>query len=173
MGERNRFRWAWWLLAYAALGLGLVGIFVPGLPTVPFILLSAFAAARGSTRLEQQLLDDPRFGPLIRDWQRDGSVPRRAKWLATAAMTASALLLVNAVKDAKHLQKNLRPRLAEGPSPVREAYLALRQHLFRLLHALYKLGTTPPASPECTPSVRTLTFKVPSTKPRSDVVTHI
>ena len=72
MGERNRFRWAWWLLAYAALGLGLVGIFVPGLPTVPFILLSAFAAARGSTRLEQQLLDDPRFGPLIRDWQRDG-----------------------------------------------------------------------------------------------------
>ena len=55
-----------------------------------------------------------------------------------------ALLLVNAVKDAKHLQKNLRPRLAEGPSPVREAYLALRQHLFRLLHALYKLGTTPP-----------------------------
>ena len=94
MGERNRFRWAWWLLAYAALGLGLVGIFVPGLPTVPFILLSAFAAARGSARLEKQLLDDPRFGPLIRDWQRDGSVPRRAKWLATWAMLASGLLLV-------------------------------------------------------------------------------
>ena len=31
-----RFRWAWWLLAYAALGLGIVGIVVPGLPTVPF-----------------------------------------------------------------------------------------------------------------------------------------
>lgn len=54
-----------------------------------------------------------------------------------------ALLLVNAVKDAKHLQKNLRPRLIEADSPVREAYIALRRHLFRLLHALYELGNTP------------------------------
>ena len=46
-----RFRWAWWLLAYVSLGLGIVGIVVPGLPTVPFVLLSAFAAARGSERL--------------------------------------------------------------------------------------------------------------------------
>jgi hypothetical protein len=44
----SRFRWAWWLLAYVALGLGIVGIVVPGLPTVPFVLLAAFAAARGS-----------------------------------------------------------------------------------------------------------------------------
>lgn len=44
-------RWAWWLLAYASLGLALVGIVLPGLPTVPFVLLAAFAAARGSDRL--------------------------------------------------------------------------------------------------------------------------
>lgn len=94
MGERNRFRWAWWLLAYVALGLGLVGIFVPGLPTVPFILLSAFAAARGSARLERRLLADPRFGPLIGDWRRHRSVPRRAKWIATGSMLASALLML-------------------------------------------------------------------------------
>ena len=49
--RQARFRWAWWLLAYAALGLGLLGIVVPGLPTVPFILLSAWAAAQGSERL--------------------------------------------------------------------------------------------------------------------------
>ncbi|MBW3551654.1 MAG: DUF454 family protein, partial [Proteobacteria bacterium] len=42
----SRLRWAWWLLAYASLGLGLVGVLVPGLPTVPFVLLSAYAAAR-------------------------------------------------------------------------------------------------------------------------------
>ena len=94
MGERNRFRWAWWLLAYVALGLGLVGIFVPGLPTVPVILLSAFAAARGSARLERRLLADPRFGPLIGDWRRHRSVPRRAKWIATGSMLASALLML-------------------------------------------------------------------------------
>ena len=41
----GRLRWAWWLVAYLALGLGLVGIVVPGLPTVPFVLLSAASAS--------------------------------------------------------------------------------------------------------------------------------
>lgn len=88
-----RFRWAWWLLAYGALGLGLIGIFVPGLPTVPFVLLSAFAAARGSERLHARLLADRRFGPMIRDWQADGAVSRRAKWLATGTMGIAAALM--------------------------------------------------------------------------------
>ncbi|HRO26748.1 MAG TPA: YbaN family protein [Luteimonas sp.] len=94
MRPMPRFRWAWWLLAYVALGLGLVGMFLPGLPTVPFVLLSAFAAARGSDRLHQRLLADPRFGPMIRDWQAGGTVDRRAKWLATWTMLASAAILV-------------------------------------------------------------------------------
>ena len=55
-GGPLRLRWAWWLLAYVSLGLGLIGIVVPGLPTVPFVLLSAFAAARGSMRLHDRLL---------------------------------------------------------------------------------------------------------------------
>ena len=45
----SRLRWAWWLLAWLSLGLGLLGVVLPGLPTVPFILLSAYAAARGSS----------------------------------------------------------------------------------------------------------------------------
>lgn len=88
-----RFRWAWWLLAYVALALGLVGIVLPGLPTVPFVLLSAFAAARGSARLHARLLADPRFGPMIRDWQSQGAVSRRAKWLATGTMAFAAVLM--------------------------------------------------------------------------------
>ncbi|MCD9033226.1 Na/Pi symporter [Luteimonas sp. Y-2-2-4F] len=55
-----------------------------------------------------------------------------------------ALQLVNAVKDAKHLQKNLGLRLREADSPRREAYLALRRHLFAQLRALYALGRLPP-----------------------------
>jgi uncharacterized membrane protein YbaN (DUF454 family) len=91
--RKVRFRWAWWLLAYAALGLGVVGIFLPGLPTVPFILLSAFAAARGSERLHRRLLDDPRFGPMIRDWQQHGAVSRRAKRLAVTMMSLCAVIM--------------------------------------------------------------------------------
>ena len=87
-------RWLWWLLAWASLALGLLGILLPGLPTVPFVLLSAYAAARGSTRLHAWLLAHPRFGPAIRDWEREGAVRRRAKWLATLMMAISAALVL-------------------------------------------------------------------------------
>lgn len=86
----RRTRWLWWLLAYASLLLGLIGVVVPGLPTVPFVLLSAFAAARGSKRLHAWLLAHRQFGPMIRDWQAEGAVSRRAKWLATTMMSACA-----------------------------------------------------------------------------------
>jgi uncharacterized protein len=89
----GRWRWAWWLAAYASLGLGIVGIVVPGLPTVPFVLLSAFAAARGSQRLHAWLLAHPRFGPMIRDWQTQGAVSRRSKWFATGAMALCAVVM--------------------------------------------------------------------------------
>ena len=89
----RRTRWLWWLLAYASLALGVIGIVVPGLPTVPFVLLSAFAAARGSQRLPARLLADRRFGPMIRDWQAQGAVGRRAKWLATTMMSACAVVM--------------------------------------------------------------------------------
>lgn len=90
----SRLRWAWLLLAYASLGTGIVGIFVPGLPTTVFILIAAYAASRGSRRLHDSLLRDPRFGPMIRDWQQHGAVSRRAKWLATLTMLASAVILL-------------------------------------------------------------------------------
>ena len=93
MTRQLRFRWLWWLLAYVSLGLGLVGIVLPGLPTVPFVLLAAFAAARGSQRLHAWLLAHRRFGPVIRDWEEQGAVSRRAKRLATAMMVASAVIM--------------------------------------------------------------------------------
>ncbi|MDQ3617872.1 MAG: YbaN family protein [Pseudomonadota bacterium] len=90
---RSRLRWAWWLLAYASLGLGLIGIVVPGLPTVPFVLLSAYAAARGSQNLHRWLLAHRQFGPMIRDWQAQGAVSRRAKILAITMMSGCAVIL--------------------------------------------------------------------------------
>lgn len=89
----GRLRWAWWLLAYVSLGLGIVGVVVPGLPTVPFVLLAAFAAARGSQRLHRRLLGHRQFGPMIHDWQSYGAVTRRAKRLATTMMAVCAALL--------------------------------------------------------------------------------
>ncbi len=90
----SRFRWAWWLLAYVSLGLGIVGVFVPGLPTTVFILIAAYAASRGSETLHHYLLTHPRFGPMIHDWHLHRAVSRRAKWAATWTMLASAAILL-------------------------------------------------------------------------------
>ena len=90
--SRN-WRWAWWLLAYLSLALGIIGIALPVLPTVPFILLSAYAASRGSRRLHDWLLAHPLMGPMIRDWHATGAVSRNAKWLATMMMVATAGML--------------------------------------------------------------------------------
>ena len=98
-GHLGRFRWAWLLLAYGALALGLVGIVVPGLPTVPFVLLSGFAAARGSKRLHAWLHAHRQFGPMIRDWERSGAVSRRAKRLAISMMLVCALIMFAAAPE--------------------------------------------------------------------------
>ncbi|PKM02599.1 MAG: DUF454 domain-containing protein, partial [Gammaproteobacteria bacterium HGW-Gammaproteobacteria-7] len=95
MRRRSRVaKWAWLLLAYLCLALGLIGVVLPGLPTTPFILVAAWAAARGSRSLHRWLFRHPLFGPMVRDWRREGAVARRAKWTATLAMVACAAVLV-------------------------------------------------------------------------------
>jgi uncharacterized membrane protein YbaN (DUF454 family) len=83
----------WRALALAAVGLGLLGVVLPGLPTVPFLLLAAWAASRGWPALETWLLQHPRHGPAVRQWRERGAVPRRAKWLSSAMMVASAAIM--------------------------------------------------------------------------------
>lgn len=90
----TRLRWAWWLLAYASLGMGVLGVFVPGLPTTVFILIAAYAASRGSDRLHRYLVAHPRFGPMIHDWHLHRAVSRKAKWAATTAMVVCAAVLL-------------------------------------------------------------------------------
>lgn len=91
VGLRVR-RWLWLLLAYLCLGLGIVGIFLPGLPTTPFVLLAAYAAARGSKRLHAWLLAHRVFGPMIRDWEATGAVSRKAKYWAIGTMALCAVI---------------------------------------------------------------------------------
>lgn len=83
----------WRGLAAVCLALGLLGVLLPGLPTVPFLLLAAWAGGRGWPALEQWLLAHPRHGPGLRLWREAGAVPRRAKWAASLMMAGSAALM--------------------------------------------------------------------------------
>lgn len=72
-----------------AVALGVIGIFLPLLPTTPFLLVAAWAFAKSSPRLETWLITHPRLGPPLRDWRERGAIPTRAKIVAVAAMAAS------------------------------------------------------------------------------------
>ena len=87
-------RWPFAVLAYLFVGLALVGVVVPGLPTFPFLLLAAWAAARGSERLHQWLYDHPRFGAALIEWERERAVSRRSKIAAVALMAVSWVIML-------------------------------------------------------------------------------
>jgi uncharacterized membrane protein YbaN (DUF454 family) len=82
------------IFALANLALGVLGIFVPGLPTTVFILLAAWAASKSSPRLNSWLWNHPRFGALLRNWANGGRMGRQAKWAATLVMSSSATILL-------------------------------------------------------------------------------
>jgi uncharacterized membrane protein YbaN (DUF454 family) len=84
----------WRLLALLCVVLAVAGALLPVLPSVPFLLVAAWAGGKGWPVLEQWLLAHPSHGPVIRRWRDHGAVPRRAKWLAVSMMTVSAAILL-------------------------------------------------------------------------------
>ena len=86
------------LIGLVSLALGAIGVFLPLLPTTPFVLVSAIAFAKSSDRLHQWLVDHDVFGPLIANWREHGAISRRTKVISVLSMIAilviSALLAV-------------------------------------------------------------------------------
>lgn len=74
------------LLGFAFLGLGIVGVFLPLLPTTPFVLLAAACFAQSSERMHRWILASPTFGPMVRDWEQNRCVTRRVKAIAMSSM---------------------------------------------------------------------------------------
>ncbi|MBL8555263.1 MAG: YbaN family protein [Phenylobacterium sp.] len=80
-------------VGFAMVGLATAGVFLPVLPTTPFLLVAAWAFARSSPELAARLRNHPRFGAFLRDWQDRGAIPLKAKALAITMMAGSWGLL--------------------------------------------------------------------------------
>lgn len=93
----------YFLFGWISLGLGALGVLLPLLPTVPFVLLAAFCFARSSPVLEAKLLADPRFGPHIHNWREQGAITRRGKVAALIAFAVSVVLALVFVRFPYYL----------------------------------------------------------------------
>ncbi len=85
-------------LGWLCVALGLAGLFLPVLPTTPFLLVALWAFGRSSPRFAGWVRDHPRLGPYVRDWERHRVIPPRAKLTALALMALSFSVTVFATE---------------------------------------------------------------------------
>ena len=95
------FMMRWFLigLGWAFVAVAFVGVFLPVLPTTPFVLLALWCFARSSRRFHDWLYNHPRLGALARAWRDHGVIPPRAKLLSVTMMTLSLAYVFHVAPD--------------------------------------------------------------------------
>lgn len=92
---------------FVCVGLAVAGVFLPLLPTTPFLLLAAACFARSSPRFHRWLLAHRLFGPLIHDWQTHRALPARTKAVAIGMLAATLGISIVVVVEAPWLRAAL------------------------------------------------------------------
>ena len=86
-------------LGWLCVGLGFVGVFVPGIPTTIFLIIALWAFTKSSEKLRHWLLNHKRFGPILNNWQEHKVVPRRAKILMVILMSLAVVLFYYSLQN--------------------------------------------------------------------------
>lgn len=81
-------------IGYLCVGLGFIGIFLPVLPTTPFMILALWAFSNGSEKMHNWLLNHPRFGASLQAWEQHKIIPIKAKLTALTFILASATYIL-------------------------------------------------------------------------------
>jgi len=79
----------WIILGIAAFSVGIIGVFIPFLPTTPFLLLAAGFFLKGSDHLYQWLINHKVFGEYIRNFREHKAIPKKTKILAVSTLWAT------------------------------------------------------------------------------------
>lgn len=85
-------KYFWITLGWISVVLGIIGAFLPLLPTTPFLLLAAWSFSQGSEKLHDWIMTHPKLSPPILDWQKYGAIKQRVKIIASLSMVAVFLL---------------------------------------------------------------------------------
>jgi len=89
--RRGPVAWLWFAGGIVSVGLGGLGVVVPGLPTTVFFIVAAACFARSNPRFEQWVLNLPKIGPTVRDYRAGLGMRRRAKVMAVATILVVSL----------------------------------------------------------------------------------
>ena len=81
-------------LGWLFFAIGLIGVFLPILPTTPFMLLAAACFSKSSERFHRWLLNNRVFGPVIKDWQEHGIIQPHAKRRALLLVALTFLISI-------------------------------------------------------------------------------
>ena len=130
--ERRAFAPLWFVAGLLSVGIGGIGVVVPGLPTTVFFIVAAACFSRSNKRFEQWVLDLPRIGQLVRDHRAGLGMPRRAKVMAVTMIlvvaTASGVLAIGGPVGAAVVALGIVGALyVTFRVPTRERVLAERQ----------------------------------------------
>jgi uncharacterized membrane protein YbaN (DUF454 family) len=85
-------RYATLAVGFLCLGLGILGMFLPVMPTTVFLLIALWCFSRSSARVQRWLYEHPRLGRSLREWHRHRVIPPKAKIAALSMMATSFLL---------------------------------------------------------------------------------
>ncbi len=85
-------RWVLNLLGLLLVGIGIVGIFLPVLPTTIFFIIAAVIFARSNPEWEARIMNHPKYGPPIRAFRERGIIGPRAKSAAIIGMALSSVI---------------------------------------------------------------------------------
>ena len=97
-------KWLLMTIGVVAVGLGAAGIFLPLLPTTPFLLLAAACFIRSSDRLYQWLITNRWFGSFIRNYREHRTIPLRAKVIAVVLLWTTMIYSAFALIDHRALR---------------------------------------------------------------------
>ncbi len=101
-------------IGFISLFLGILGIFLPVLPTTPFLLLSAFLFSKSSDIFFNKLISHPKLGPYILDFQVNKSIPLRTKIISVSTLWATILFSVFYILKGKIILQSLLLAISVG-----------------------------------------------------------
>lgn len=82
------------LLGFGFVGVGILGAFLPVLPSTIFFIIASYFFGKSSPRFEHWMLNHPRFGHAVRSWQQTRSIPQSGKVAALFSMFMSSILII-------------------------------------------------------------------------------